>query len=602
MDKIKTICWALKLTFLLHPLRSMVNLFVITISSVIPVYLAIYVGNTINSVAGLLGRPSTEVSDFIVSLIMLGFLLVLNPFLFYGSGIIMSALNVKISTQINEKLASAVKSVPIQYFDNTKFCDRFSIAQEGFNNIVPTADNVFWFIGEIISFFAAAIVIAKTSGYLLLLVLLSFFIGYKLNMWSKKTQHNYWMDTTKQRRLSSYLSGLFFSRSAAKEIRSFGMDDFLFEKWFSIKKQLREESYAMEKKSGNFFAYYQLFMDVFNIIILVISILLVKSGQMEVGGIVTIWQLSKNILMSVQTINSSYADLYYNNEKVLEAKNFLAEFAGSQKLLTREKAVPENNKKNSTDGFHKLAYELKNVSFSYTEGNTILKNINLTVSEGETIAICGANGSGKSTLIKLMLGLYSPEKGEVFVFGKKTDRLTAKDIGIAFQDYVCYPFSYRENVGFGCLAEMENDNAIETASKQGGAIELLKKYGAEKLLTKTMDKEGTELSGGEWQRIALSRANMGQKPLMIFDEPAAKLDPLAEFQQYSQIQEMMRGRTTILVSHRIGFARLAKRILVMKDGKIIEDGTHDSLLRLNGEYKKMLEEQAKWYDTTWEES
>ena len=201
-----------------------------------------------------------------------------------------------------------------------------------------------------------------------------------------------------------------------------------------------------------------------------------------------------------------------------------------------------------------------------------------------------------------MLGLYSPEKGEVFVFGKKTDRLTAKDIGIAFQDYVCYPFSYRENVGFGCLAEMENDNAIEIASKQGGAIELLKKYGAEKLLTKTMDKEGTELSGGEWQRIALSRANMGQKPLMIFDEPAAKLDPLAEFQQYSQIQEMMRGRTTILVSHRIGFARLAKRILVMKDGKIIEDGTHDSLLHLNGEYKKMLEEQAKWYDTTWEES
>ncbi len=345
MDKIKTICWALKLTFLLHPVRSMVNLFVITISSVIPVYLAIYVGNMINSVAGLLGRPGTEVSDFIVSLIMLGFLLVLNPFLFYGSGIIMSALNVKISTQINEKLASAIKSVPIQYFDNTKFCDRFSIAQEGFNNIVPTADNVFWFIGEIISFFAAAIVIAKTSGYLLLLVLLSFFIGYKLNMWSKKTQHNYWMDTTKQRRLSSYLSGLFFSRSAAKEIRSFGMDDFLFEKWFSIKKQLREESYAMEKKSGNFFAYYQLFMDVFNIIILVISILLVKSGQMAVGGIVTIWQLSKNILMSVQTINSSYADLYYNNEKVLEAKNFLAEFAGSQKLVTREKDVPENNKK-----------------------------------------------------------------------------------------------------------------------------------------------------------------------------------------------------------------------------------------------------------------
>ena len=601
MSKIKTVCWALKLTFLLHPLRSIVNLFVIIISSVIPVYLAIYVGDTINSVTGLLGSPGIGLSDFIASLIMLGFLLVLNPFLFYGSGIIMSALNVKISTQIDERFASAVKNVPIKYFDDTKFCDRFSIAQEGFRQIIPSSDNVFYFIGEIISFAAAALVIAKTSVYLIVIVLVSFFIGYKLNMWSKKTQHDYWIDTTKQRRLSSYLSGLFFSRSAAKEIRSFGMSDFLFGRWFSIKKQLREESYEMEKKSGNFFAYYQLFMDIFNIIILIVAILLVKPGLMAVGGIVTIWQLSKNILMSVQTINSFYADLYYNNEKVAEAKAFLAEFSGTRQPTGQEKDSHINNEKENLGGSHKTAYELKNVSFSYIQGKAVLKNINLTIPEGETVAVCGANGSGKSTLIKLMLGLYSPEKGKVLVFGKKADRLTAKDIGIAFQDYVCYPFSYRENVGFGCLEEMENDSAIETASEQGGAIGLLKKYGIEKLLTKAMDKDGTELSGGEWQRIALSRANMGQKPLMIFDEPAAKLDPLAEFRQYSQIQGMMQGRTTILVSHRIGFARLAKRIIVMKDGEIVEDGTHDSLLCLNGEYKRMLEEQARWYDTAWEE-
>lgn len=601
MNKIKTVFWALKWTFLLHPLRSVINLFVTVISSVIPVYLAIYVGDTINSVTGLLGSPAIGLSDFIASLIMLGILLVLNPFLFYGSGIVMSALNVKISTQIDERFAAAVKNVPIKYFDDTKFCDRFSIAQEGFHQIISSSDNVFYFIGEIISFAVAALVIARTSAYLIVIVLVSFFIGYKLNMWSKKTQHDYWVDTTKQRRLGSYLSGLFFSRSAAKEIRSFGMSDFLFDKWSSIKKQLREESYAMEKKSGNFFAYYQLFMDIFNIIILIIAIVLVKSGLMAVGGIVTIWQLSKNILMSVQTINSSYADLYYNNEKVAEAKAFLAEFSETRQPAGQEEASRSGGEKESLDGFRKMAYELKNVSFSYLPGKTVLKKINLTIAEGETVAVCGANGSGKSTLIKLMLGLYSPEEGEVLVFGEKADRLTAKEIGIAFQDYVCYPFSYRENVGFGCLDEMENDSAIETASEQGGSIGLLKKYGIEKLLTKAMDKEGTELSGGEWQRIALSRANMGQKPLMIFDEPAAKLDPLAEFRQYSQIQGTMYGRTAVLVSHRIGFARLAKRIIVMKDGEIVEDGTHDSLLSLNGEYKRMLEEQARWYDTAWEE-
>ena len=136
--------------------------------------------------------------------------------------------------------------------------------------------------------------------------------------------------------------------------------------------------------------------------------------------------------------------------------------------------------------------------------------------------------------------------------------------------------------------------------RSGGAYELLNKMQLESLLTKSMDDNGNELSGGEWQRIALSRANMNNKPIMIFDEPAAKLDPLGELKQFSQIQNVMHGRTVILISHRIGFAKLAQRIIVMRDGKIIEDGSHEELLRKNGEYKRMFKEQAQWYDTSWE--
>lgn len=602
MNKLKTICWAFRCTFVLHPLRSIVNFSVMIISSIVPVYLAVYIGNTVNVVTELLNVANVNMSQLITTLIMLGVFLILNNFFFYGSGIITSAFNVKVSTQINEKFVSVVRNIPIKYFDDTKFCDKFSIAQEGFNNIISTADNILIFIGEIASFIMALIVITRTSYYLIIFVIISFIVGFILNMWSKKIKHNYWIDTTKQRRLSNYISGLLFSRSTAKEVRSFRMFDFLYNRWFSINDQLREESYAINKKSNKFFAYYQLFMDISNVGVLIIALILAKSGAIAIGEIITIWQLNKNILKSVQTINSSYSDLYFNNEKVAEAKTFLSEFSVNQsQVMSSSKDFCSYQKTKELYDSYEMAYEIKNVYFSYIEGIVILKNINLTIRKGETIAICGANGSGKSTLIKLMLGLYTPDKGEVSIFGHITNNLKDRNIGVTFQDYVCYPFSYRENVGFGCLEEIKDDNAIEIASKQGGSIELLRKYGIDKLLTKVMDNEGTELSGGEWQRIALSRANMGQKPLMIFDEPAAKLDPLAEFEQFSQLQKIMQGRTTILVSHRIGFARLAQRIIVMKDGEIIEDGTHQSLIRLNGEYKKMLDEQAQWYDTTWEE-
>jgi len=244
------------------------------------------------------------------------------------------------------------------------------------------------------------------------------------------------------------------------------------------------------------------------------------------------------------------------------------------------------------------SYVLKDAQFSYIEGKPALKNINLTIKQGETIAIVGENGSGKSTLAKVLLGLYPVEKGEVYILNEKIKDTKQDNIGAAFQDYMQYPFTFRENVGFGFINKLYNDDEINLAAKQGGAEVILDELGIEKVLTKTMIDDGAELSGGQWQRIAISRANMNQKPIMIFDEPAAKLDPIAELRQFTKIQQVLKGRTAILISHRIGFAKLAGRILVVKEGEIIEDGTHEELVANNGEYKKMLEEQTQWYDTS----
>lgn len=121
------------------------------------------------------------------------------------------------------------------------------------------------------------------------------------------------------------------------------------------------------------------------------------------------------------------------------------------------------------------------------------------------------------------------------------------------------------------------------------------------MLSKIMEENGVELSGGEWQRVALSRANMGQKPLLVFDEPSAKLDPVSELVQFQNLKRVFCGRTIILVSHRVGFAKLADRIIVLKDGRIIEDGPSELLIKKDGEFKRMYDEQAKWYDMMWEQ-
>lgn len=248
-------------------------------------------------------------------------------------------------------------------------------------------------------------------------------------------------------------------------------------------------------------------------------------------------------------------------------------------------------------------FELDNVSYEYIEGVEVLNNINLQIKKGEVIALVGENGSGKSTLVKLLLGLYPPTAGEMRFWGKSYKELSRQDfsdrVGVSFQDYVNYPLQIRNAIGFGNIVHMDNDEIILRAMKKGGSSGLLndKKDGLSNYLTRRFHPEGIMPSGGQWQRIAVSRAHMFDKEIMIMDEPAAALDPIAEMQQFYELRDMLDGRTAILISHRIGFARLADRIIVLSKGEIAEEGTHAELIAKNGLYADYFSKQAEWYDT-----
>lgn len=249
-----------------------------------------------------------------------------------------------------------------------------------------------------------------------------------------------------------------------------------------------------------------------------------------------------------------------------------------------------------------LVFEAKNLHFSYDGKKEVLHDLNFQIKKGETVALVGVNGSGKSTLVKLLIDLYRPDQGELLFYGKKYEEYPEgsvnHEIGMFFQNFFLFHLSLRENVGFGNLKDLKNDRQILKALDMGGATALYQRFpdGLEQLLKKDVKKTGVNLSGGEQQKIAVARTHMSEKDILIFDEPAAALDPIAELEQFQNIREKTRGRTCVLISHRIGFARLADRIFVLDKGYLAETGTHEELLKKGGIYSGFFRQQAQWYE------
>jgi len=245
--------------------------------------------------------------------------------------------------------------------------------------------------------------------------------------------------------------------------------------------------------------------------------------------------------------------------------------------------------------------DLVGVTFTYPGRDApVLQALDLHLAPGEHLALVGRNGAGKSTLVKILLGLYRPQAGTVSADGldyRAIDPESLRDgVSAAYQDYYNFALTARESVGVGRVAASGDLERVTAAARLGGADGFIRALprSYDTPLGHVLDG-GTGLSGGQWQRIAISRALMRQPQLLILDEPAAALDPRAEAELYGRFGTLLRGRGALLISHRLGSARLADRILVLEGGRIVEDGPHDALLALGGVYARMWEEQSQWY-------
>jgi len=243
--------------------------------------------------------------------------------------------------------------------------------------------------------------------------------------------------------------------------------------------------------------------------------------------------------------------------------------------------------------------EVKNLSFAYPQSvGGVLKNVSFAINKGERVIIVGENGSGKTTLSKIIAGVYEPNDGEVLYDNENIKDFEResfyRQFSVISQDFVKYQLSMRENIGISMPNRIHDDERLMRSAEAANIENIVKRIGG---LDTQLGREfdGVELSGGEWQKVAIARGLNKDSEIIILDEPTSALDPLVEYDILSKFVAMTKGKTSIIISHRVGLCKLADRIIVMKNGEAVEIGAHNELLDMNGEYSRIWNEQAKWY-------
>lgn len=378
---------------------------------------------------------------------------------------------------------------------------------------------------------------------------------------------------------------LILQRDAATELRLFGTGQELAKRWLKTRMRIAEESVgalgviSRSQLIGEVFAAFGL---AGAIAILVQNMM---NGTAPLGSLVA-------VVFSIVWAVDIVGGLAYVIRLIRENSAFLGD------IFTFEAIAGEFEEHQSpipTSHHGPMRVQVENATFRYPEAHRdVVQDINLHIEPGEHIAIVGENGAGKSTLVRLIAGSYTPTSG--YVLQDNEPALSnRKDIGAVFQDFVRWQLPLRDNVGFGDVDRRLDDNAILSALERADLQELPEEL--ETGLDSWLGREFGErdLSGGQWQRIAIARAFFLASRLLILDEPTAALDPLAEQRLFERFRDLAAGKTAITISHRIGSARTADRIVVMEQGQIIEVGSHADLVSANGRYATMLRMQREWY-------
>ena len=497
----------------------------------------------------------------------------------------------KYMNYISVRVMEHAASLDLIAYEDPVFYDRLERARVQAQDRLYMIQAIGRLIQQVITTITLSITIMIFSPWLLLLVIVGVipafvgethfaFLGYAKNF-----------RQTPVRRQLDYLRLLGGSKEAAKELKLFGLQGFLTGRFKTLADQVYHEDIALARRkfiAGSLLSiigtagYYTAYL---------YAVWRTVTGVFSFG---TLTLLANAIRDASSNLQQTFSTLSTIADQALFLTDLIAFFDMTPTIRSKAGALPAPRP--IREGF-----EFRNVSFRYPGSSRLVLNaLNFHLRPGERIALIGENGEGKTTIVKLLTRLYDPIEGEVLLDGidlREYDLVDLyREIGVIFQDFMRYEMTARENIGVGRIERVNDLELLRQSAQKSMAADVLRKLpsGMDQMLGRRFDG-GVDLSGGEWQKVALARAYLRDAQVLILDEPTSALDARSEYEVFKRFAELTSGKMALFISHRFSTVRMADRIVVLENGRIAEEGDHDTLTSLGGRYAEMFELQAASY-------
>ncbi len=491
------------------------------------------------------------------------------------------------SVQIMEHAST----LDLDQFEDSIFYDKMERARQQTIGRTMLLSQVMSQIQDMITMLFLAAGLVAFNPWLILLLFVAIIPSFLGESYFNDKSYALTRGQTPERRELDYIRFLGASDETAKEVKIFNLSGFITDRFKTLSGKFYRDNRKLVISRAGWGAFFSILGSAGYYLAYVIIILRTIEGKVSIGELTFLAGSFRQMRALLEGILSRFTGI---SQGAIYLSDFFEFFEIRPKIVPVPGSIPFPVPV-------KTGFTFENVGFRYVNSDRWAnRHLNFTLHAGEKLALVGENGAGKSTLVKLLARLYDPTEGRILLDGvdlKKYDLFDLRqNMGIIFQDFLKYQMTFSQNIATGNIAEKDNSELIQSAARKGLADLLAQKLPDhyDQMLGKRF-ADGIELSGGEWQKVALARAYMKDAQLMILDEPTAALDARAEYEVFQRFSELTKGKSAVLISHRFSTVRMADRILVLDKGELIELGSHEELLQKGGRYAELFNLQAMGY-------